>query len=1312
MGKKLRGKFGNSRPRHNFDQDTIYIATPPGLASPQGLEDDDVCKASEPPAPAGPQEATITNIVKHSIHEVGRGGSNPSATQFPGTDTYGRDMKGATFANREKYYERFDLLETYDDDIDLDDAGFPIGDAVKDVSEGGGVVFRQYVYDNTTKERDSDGVMIRKSEDQTVLINGFDEGYFQHVFSWPTTHALRTRKIGGFLTKTTVTNSIESDGQDPEGGCAVSTTSYDVIKAEHDYNANFTLEKAVSKVYAIQTPSDNKKGTDKWDYKELNFDPTTGELTTTGTEEDKLGKPVIYHGDSDSDAIFFNYNPSTSSSTVSSVITHNFDDNANQNISFTESNTNIKVSVRNPDDRGGSNNSQRRKHYSILFPNRISSVSDVRIHFNTKQTASGISRSRLFISKIVQDGNRRINVWFQDESGVNTYARDWTVSAGGAASGTSEVIAIGDTINGATVTNVVNYVEEVALIRTVSKQPRRGVEDKNVTVSKFTSLTKEDGTPQGLTNDDWLRIRSWIRLNDAREIIPGMELKGYGIKNRTTTVVGVDYAKNKVYLSDTLKEGKLKNVKFVDDQVNRVSKHTLCYATLSGGGNFTIDADYDVTRAGSTACSVKVRAGRGIINRTAIVGTWFSDVKHEIEYQPLFYGSPLECEKEVDSDEFGEYVLGSIIWGGDTRTEGKYLLTKPSNEFSYTVSQTYFALTYAPIDQETLRHIEITYNTTHTPIDFTSGERLTNEVKYQIYNIVVDYIKSSLGSLRAAAVFDDLCREPIQPSYFNIYDPIDEQFNLVKNIEILEKTVDTACLVENEELNPNLDSSNETIENIESLAAESSVLPPGFYEAFANGENSLLSKIKGGFDSIENAKPTTRVPKLPPQIVGEDQSGRTFIAKSFRDIPPATDRVGYFCNDLIVLDDQFLNPILDLNPTTTINQPKIIIRSQPIWSTDATSGVVSTITTPSCAGGDPLSATMSVTVTNSGSRCMSIKTSGAIVNGTATCSTGIPGSVGSSQTTVTLAWTPVSDPKKYNNADFFTRQEWPNYTINTNWALPPGEATTGGQKDPAVRTNLRDLGYLERGIDPVTEEYINDQLTAPTAYVYPEDIWEANVNYQQDFHKTLEFRLAEHAELIGETIENKGNPYIDKAISATLTKTLEASDTVIHVNSTGEFLSSGYLIIPKYTQKIMTFETGNNNGYYTYAGEEIIYYGSKTDTTFNNIQRGKFGTTSVFEETVPMECIEPGVKYKIASLGNSNWHSIGVEGAAAQIGDIFTATGEGIGTGEVVVFGTTPDETPEPKLLSVLEALPKVAVISSYEKGFSIAQHHAFSLNY
>ena len=74
----------------------------------------------------------------------------------------------------------------------------------------------------------------------------------------------------------------------------------------------------------------------------------------------------------------------------------------------------------------------------------------------------------------------------------------------------------------------------------------------------------------------------------------------------------------------------------------------------------------DVSRNGQNVCRIAVKAGKGIINKSAVVGTWFSEVKHEIDYQPVFYGANFACEREIDSDEYGEYTLGTIIWNDNS----------------------------------------------------------------------------------------------------------------------------------------------------------------------------------------------------------------------------------------------------------------------------------------------------------------------------------------------------------------------------------------------------------------------------------------------------------------------------------------------------------------------------------------------------------------------------------------------------------------------------------------------------------------------
>jgi len=1294
MAKKQRVRIKNSRPRHNWDTDVISNTAQEGSSSASGTNDE----SCTDPGHSGGGTSTISDIVKHSIHEVGQSGSS-----FPGTDSYGKDMEGATFADREKLFHRYDLIEGLVENGLVDSEGFPLSDS--------DVTLRQYVYDQPTVERRSTSgsqnqtILIRKEEDSTALLPTHDEEYFQHLFSWPTSHTLRSRKIGGFIELTTTITTSSSTPESSQGAgdgssCSTSSTSYTLHPQEQYYNVNFTLADLETKIYQPNPEAGSTKGDKVWNYNPLTFDPTTGKLQNKDQDlRSKLGDPIVYYGDSHSNAIFFNYLQDATKFT--SVVTHNFDDNNNVDNEF-DVDGNINVVAKNRQDPGGSNDSNNRKHYDITFPKDIVNTGNIRIHFNEKKTASGLVRSRLYVSRIKQIGTRKIRAWFETEDG-NTFARNWTVSIGGGETGTTNVIGIGDTVNGATVTNVINYVEEVALLRMVVEQPKKGVEDSAITQADFLALTNPDGSSQNLDVADYAGTRSWLKLNDIRDIIKGMDVQGDGIKTKTTTITGVDYTKNIIYITDTVKGKKLKNLKFIDSACNRVSMHTMCYATLSGGSDFSIDADYPVTRNGQTVCEIKARAGKGILNRSGIVGTWFSEVKHEIEYQPIFYGSDSNCEKELDSDEFGEYTLGTIVWNDNTRTESVYLLTNPADNFAYTASQVHFALTYAPIDQATLQKIdrqvaaELGNAKSGDFLDRMNEENPTLTARYIIFNKVSDHCKNVLSEKKAAAVFDDICRDDIGPSYFEMYDAISEQTTLQSNVDAVKQDILDYCGIVNPIINP-------VLEGAEKAASTSDILPPEYYKQFISNPDSLMNRLKNGFDIIEKTRPKNKVDKLPPQIVGEDQSGRVFTKTSFRDLPPRTDRVGYFCNDLVITDDKYLNPILDLDPQTTINQPKIIVRSSPKWTaSNAGQTWPITITTPV----GPLTTSMSVTVNNSGGHVGNITTSAGAVSAPITVTTGVVGG-DTTTTTCSIAWIPLRSKTDSENEQYCTRDAFPGvYTISTNVARPPG----GNHDDAFAKTDMRDLHYTERPKDK-DDNYINDMLTLPSHVIYPATVWEPNVNFQQDFYKTLEFRLQEHSELIGETIQNKGNPYVDKAITVKLTKDLKAGDTSITVESTGEFLSSGYLIIPKYTKKVVSLQTGNNSGYYTYSGEEIIYYGSKTETKFKNIQRGMFGTTSGFEETVSVESVEEGVRYKITSLGSSNWKKIGA-GKNPSVGDIFTANKyDGVGTGNVIVFGTCPDETPDEELLASLLSSPKVPVITSYEKGFSIAQHSVFTLKY
>ena len=101
-------------------------------------------------------------------------------------------------------------------------------------------------------------------------------------------------------------------------------------------------------------------------------------------------------------------------------------------------------------------------------------------------------------------------------------------------------------------------------------------------------------------------------------------------------------------------------------------------------------------------------------------------------------------------------------------------------------------LEYAPIDQATLQKI-------YRQVTAELGNAKSNDVdstlfqRYIIFSKVSEHCKNVLGEKRVAAVYDDICRDDIRPTYFNMYDPIEEQFNLGTNLTGIEQNITDYC---------------------------------------------------------------------------------------------------------------------------------------------------------------------------------------------------------------------------------------------------------------------------------------------------------------------------------------------------------------------------------------------------------------------------------------------------------------------------------------------------------------------------------------
>jgi hypothetical protein len=1033
--------------------------------------------------PLFPVSATISGILKNSWNEVGDG----IHSTFNGIGPDGLELKLITDSEQEPLMTRFEIPLSFGDY----DASDP--DAVL-----GAILTSEFLYEQATEERDDLNIEIPRFEKYSRPVHTYDEEYFSHIFNWPTTHTLRERKVGGFLLET--------------NSCFGST----VYTPTADFNGSFTLDKVKSEIYYID---------DNWNYIPITLD-SSGRIANSSVS-DRIGQPVMYHGGTDDNKLFF--------------------------------------------------------HYVLEGEGTPESV------------------------------------------------------------GTTNVVAIGDTINGSTVTNVLNYIVDVALKRTVSKHSSKNTQP------------------------------AFLKLNTADGIAIGDIVIGKGIRSGTT-VTGVNESTGTVTLSLPVNENKLKLVKFVNKSTNRVNKNTLCYAQISGGSGFSADQNYTVIRNGqSTGIVIKARAGKGIINRSAIVGTYFSKDKKQIEYSPLFYSVDDTCEKSYLEDDIAKYILGTITFSNSQKIEGKWLCINPKTEIGYKINSIYLSFINAPADKEELERWIAEYNQ-HNNIIRTYGD----------INV---YLQQKFGGIKAVEVSDDLCRDEIQVEFTQVYDPFVEANTVTESFTAIEQSL-SDCIPKTQEEVTELDDATAMIEQIISKSVSSSiVLTEEYYKQLVSNKDSLMNRIRNSSKALTSSVPKkTKIENLPAEIEGQDSSGIIITTNSYRDLPPSLDRVKFYINDVNIGSEKDLNPSLDLDPATTVNQPKIIIRSKPCWVWNGNFNNTFSFTYGTLS---QFSAQINVNVnTDSEGYVSTITTSAGPISPSTASSTTLTGET-PTICQISRTWVSPSPKNSANNITFGEKSvsyENGGYITKTSCGINP---------------NLRDLDNEDRKN--------NDDINSPNAFIYPKTIWAPNINYQYDFQKTFPFRMEEVAELISETIENSGNPYQDNPLRAKLTRTLNSGDTTIHVQSTSGFLSSGYLIIPKYTKKIAITETGNKNSEFTYSGEEIIYYSGKTNTRFIGCTRECFGTSSSFELTIPVQVVEPGVRYKISSLGTTNWTELGAPNNAT-VGTIFVATSSGSGTGTVTVYGSIEGDIPDEELVFGVQPEPKVGVTTSYERGFSLSQYWPYTI--
>ena len=188
-----------------------------------------------------------------------------------------------------------------------------------------------------------------------------------------------------------------------------------------------------------------------------------------------------------------------------------------------------------------------------------------------------------------------------------------------------------------------------------------------------------------------------------------------------------------------------------------------------------------------------------------------------------------------------------------------------------------------------------------------------------------------------------------------------------------------------------------------------------------------------------------------------------------------------------------------------------------------------------------------------------------------------------------------------------------------------------------LSSNAQGITTFTLGLNQVTQtvnyytgsgltNYVKDiDLSAPGA-VYPNKSWRgADFEYRSTYFKEYEFDMVNLSTNIAKSSFFKGNPLQLESITSKMTDELKPTDSVIKVENTDKFLSSGYLMIPKWIRKTEIYldmgtgenQTKNERNHYFYDGEEIVFYGSKTDTEFRDLERSQFNSDALF--TTSME---------------------------------------------------------------------------------------------
>jgi hypothetical protein len=579
----------------------------------------------------------------------------------------------------------------------------------------------------------------------------------------------------------------------------------------------------------------------------------------------------------------------------------------------------------------------------------------------------------------------------------------------------------------------------------------------------------------------------------------------------------------------------IKVLNFSETVENNINKDTICYAELSGGGNFTADQTYTASLSGG---SIIVVAGRGIKTRSAAVGIYVERDHKEIDLAPIFYKNETDanCQRQIDSDDDADYVKGSLtLSNGDKPFKDKWFVYFPKSDiakFITTVTNSFFRV--YPEKNQLKKWIS-----------------KTNLNKLELQQLIIAEMKDLFGDAKVLEFLDG-CFNPILPFVSQSYRPYDEiskvrsaTTNVSSFIEDCIPSAESSTVNQVQKVYTDFKEFGRDLQQRFESNDSSIVFPESFYKLIVSNEDSMLNVINKSLETISETFNDEVLYSLPTNIAvsdGENETGIKITKTAFRDIPPKYPKIDILPENVRVDDSKF-----DISSSSNIITIQIYSYPRFTSSTPEITNPVFPI-----FGGPSEDNTFIFDVeTDSNGYLLSVTAEGG--------TTQVTTSIGNGTTTITE----------------------PSITI--------GPGGTG----------------LNQGLKPHI-------------------IWSSVSSTQSIYNKDFRFRTQEFSENTSNLSKLRGYSFKTSPVYARLTRTISSQDTIINVNSTTKFLSSGYLIIPKYVRKLEIYGINNVRSHYFYDGEEIIYYSGKTSTSFTGCERGRFGTTSSFQTSLTPYTKNPG----------------------------------------------------------------------------------------